>query len=160
IGALEVQTQLPPALVIRDVSQPEGNVGAAAALFTVRLSSASTETVTVNYYTADGSATVSDNDYQAASGTLTFAPGQTSMTIAVLINGDRRYETNETFFVNLGAATNAVVADGQGAGTIVDEEPGVFIYTAPVSRQEGNSGTAPMTFTVGLTKAYDLPVTV
>src|SRR5262249_17961924 len=102
IGALEVQTQLPPALVIRHVSQPEGKGGAAAALFTVRLSSASTETVTVNYYTADGSATVSDNDYQAASGTLTFAPGQTSMTIAVLINGDRRYETNETFFVNLG----------------------------------------------------------
>jgi hypothetical protein len=160
VGAFETQAQLPPAIVISDVSLPEGNVGTTAALFTVQLSAPGTETVTVKYSTADGGATVSDNDYQAAGGTLTFTPGQTSKTITVLINGDRRLEPNETFYVNLGEATNAVIADGQAAGTIIDEEPTLFIYTEPVAKPEGNSGTTPFTFTVRLSVAYDVPVTV
>src|SRR5262249_62211931 len=63
------------------------------------------------------------SDYQAASGTLTFAPGETSKTITVLVNGDRLAESNETFAVNLSGATNATVAVGQGVGTILDDEP-------------------------------------
>jgi hypothetical protein len=159
IGAFEVQADLPPTILITDVSLPEGNVGTTAAQFTVRLSSASTETVTVRYSTADGGATVSDNDYQAVSGTLTFAPGQTSQIVTVPIHGDRRYESNEAFVVNLGEVTNATVADGQGLGTIVDEEPVLWINTETMA-QEGNSGTVSFIFTVRLSTTYDVPVTV
>ena len=158
IGAFEAQTPLPTAILISDVSLLEGNVGTTAAVFTVQLSAASTGTVSVNYTTADGSATLSDNDYQTQSGTVTFAPGETSKTITVLVNGDRRGESNETFFVNLTAATNAVIDDGQSVGTIVDDEPHISIND--VSITEGNTGSKNATFTVSLTAAYDLPMTV
>jgi hypothetical protein len=158
IGAFEAQTPSPPAVVIADVSQLEGNVGTSAAVFTVRLSAASTDSVSVNYTTADGSATLSDNDYQTQSGTVTFAPGETSKTITILVNGDRRGESNETFFVNLTAATNAVIIDGQGVGTIVDDEPRISIND--VSKAEGNTGTTQFVFTVSLSAAYDVPVSV
>src|SRR5262249_27512581 len=68
---------LPPSLRINDVTVVEGNTGTVAATFYVSLSAASTETITVAYATGNGSATAG-SDYQAASGTLTFAPGETS----------------------------------------------------------------------------------
>ena len=97
-------------------------------------------------------------DYQAASGTLTFAPGETSKTITVLVNGDRLGEPNETFVVNLSAPTNATIADDQGVGTILDDEPRVSINDVTVT--EGNAGTVNATFTVSLSVAYDVAVTV
>ena len=90
------------------------------------LSAAYGQAVTVHYATADGTATAG-SDYQAASGTLTFAAGQTSQTITVLVNGDRLAEPTETFFVNLSDPTNAFIADGQGVGTILDDEPRISI---------------------------------
>ena len=80
----------------------------------------------VAYATGDGSA-VSGSDYQALSGTLTFAPGETTKTITVLVNGDRLAEQTESFVVNLSSPTNATVTDGQGVGTIVDDEPRISI---------------------------------
>src|SRR5262249_49262058 len=64
-----------PSISINDVSVTEGNSGTTSATFTVSLSAASTQTVSVQYATADGSATVAGGDYQPASGTLTFKPG-------------------------------------------------------------------------------------
>jgi hypothetical protein len=78
--------------------------------------------MTVDWATTAGSATVG-SDYQAVSGTLTFAPGETSKTITVNVIGDRLPEPNETFYVNLSAVTNV----GQGMGTIVDDEPRIRI---------------------------------
>jgi Calx-beta domain len=79
--------------------------------------------VTVDFASsADGTATVADSDYQAASGTLTFAPGDTSKQITVLVNGDATVEPNETFPVNLSNPANATIADGQGQGTIVNDD--------------------------------------
>src|SRR5439155_13121556 len=115
-----------PHISIGDATVTEGNTGAKAASFTVMLDAASTEAITVAYATADATATAG-SDYQAASGTLTFAPGETSKTSSVLINGDRRPEPNETFVVNLSSPTNATIADGQGVGTIVDDEPRISI---------------------------------
>jgi probable HAF family extracellular repeat protein len=136
----------------------EGNVGAVAVNFTVTLSAPSTKQVTIDYATADGSATAG-SDYQAASGTLTFAPGDISKTVTVLINGDRVAEPTEAFYVNLSSPTNAVIADGQGMGTIIDDEPQVSI-TPAVSHSEGNTGQTPFAFAVTLSSAYDVPVSV
>lgn len=90
-----------PTISINDVNVAEGNSGTTSGAFTVSLSSASTQTVTVDYATADGTATVAGNDYQSVSGALTFAPGQTTKTISVLVKGDTVNEADETFVVNL-----------------------------------------------------------
>jgi hypothetical protein len=151
-------TPPPPALRIGNRTVMEGNTGAASATFTVTLSAASTETITVAYATGNGSATAG-SDYQAASGTLTFAPGETSMTITVPVIGDRLGEPNETFIVNLSNATNATIGDGQGVGTITDDEPRVSI--SDVSKKEGKKNQKTLfTFTVTLSAAYDQPVTM
>ena len=98
-------------------------------------------------------------DYQAASGTRTFAPGETSKTVSVLVNGDRVPEPNETFGVNLSGPTNATVFAGQGVGTIVDDEPRISI--GDVRKAEGKKGQSTLfTFTVTLSAAYDQPVTM
>ncbi len=89
--------------------------------FTVTLSAASATPVTVQYATAPGTATAGV-DYVNASGTLTFNPGEVSKTISVQAIGDTTVETNETLFVNLSNATGANLADGQGLGTIVDND--------------------------------------
>jgi len=114
--------------------------------------------VTINFATADGTATAG-SDYQAASGTLTIPAGQTRGTITVLVNGDRLGEANETLFVNLSAATNGLIVDSQGVGTVFDNEPRISI--SDVTRAEGkNRQTTLFTFTVTLSAAYDQPVTV
>ncbi len=103
------------------------------------LSTASTESVTVTFTTANGTATAG-SDYQTASSTVTFAPGETSKTVSVMVIGDRVGEPNETFMVNLSGATGgAVITDDQGVGTIVDDEPRISI--SDVAKKEGNSGT-------------------
>src|SRR5207248_138551 len=104
-------------IAINDVSVAEGNSGTTNAVFTVSLSQSTTATVTVHYATADGTAT-QPSDYAAASGDLTFAPGDTAKTVVVSVNGDTTPEADETFLVNLSAATNATIGDGQGLGTI------------------------------------------
>jgi hypothetical protein len=110
-----------PTLSINNVTIAEGNTGTKAAVFTVSLSAASTQTVAVNYATAQATATVGV-DYTGVSGTLTFAPGTTTRTISVAIKGDTTPEGNETFAVNLSAPVNATIADGQAVGTIVNDD--------------------------------------
>jgi Calx-beta domain len=124
----------------------------------VSLSAPSTEAITVDYTTRDGTATA-DSDYQAAGGTLTFAPGETSKTVTVLVNGDREGEFDEYFFVYLTGATNAIVAGSGGAGTIADDEPRITTNYR-TSHSEGNTGQTPFAFGVNLSSAYDVPVTV
>src|SRR5205814_10637913 len=85
-------------------------------------STPSGQTVTVNYATADNTATAGI-DYQAASGTIIFNPGETSQSVAVTINPDTSFEPNETFFVNLSGATNASISDSQATGTITNDDP-------------------------------------
>jgi hypothetical protein len=92
------------------------------AVFTVSLSAPSSLPVTVNYATADGTATASGNDYVPISGTLTFAPGETTMTITVVINPDKQKDADETFFVDLSGAVNALVLDDQGLGLILSDD--------------------------------------
>jgi hypothetical protein len=110
-----------PGLSINDVMMMEGQGGITTFTFTVSLSWASAQTVTVNYATANGTATA-PIDYGSTSGILTFNPGQTSKTIAVSVNGDTTSEMMEAFFVNLSGAVNAWLLDGQGIGTIMNDD--------------------------------------
>jgi probable HAF family extracellular repeat protein len=147
-----------PSLTIGNISMTEGNSGTTTAVFTVSLSAATSFPVTVCYDTADGTA-YAGLDYQSASATLTFAPGETSKTISISVISDRIAEANETFYVNLSQPTNATIAAGQGVGTILDDEPRISI--SDVSRAEGSKGqTTLFTFTVTLSAAYDQPVTL
>ena len=146
-----------PTVSISDVSQAESNSGTTLFNFRVTLSAAPTKTVTVNYATADGSA-LADSDYQAATGSVTFAPGQTTQTVSVTVNGDRVGEPDEFFFVNLSSPINAVLADNQAFAIIVDDEPRLSVTNA--SATEGNDGTTVMVFHVMLSAASDVPVTV
>ena len=114
--------QGPPTIAISDVRMREGRRGATAFVFTVSLSAPAALPVTVRFATTDGTATAADGDYQAAAGTLTFAPGETSKTITVWVIGDKRKEADETFTVGLTGATNASIVDGVGLGTIVNDD--------------------------------------
>src|SRR5207244_3293441 len=137
----------------RDESQDEGNVGPTVFTFTVSLSSASFLTITVDFATADGTATTADGDYVAASGTVTFLPGVTSQPVAVTVNGNTKFEPNETFFVNPSNPVNATISDNQGAGTIVNDDGQPTISISDVSQNEGNAGPTVFTFTVSLSSA-------
>lgn len=146
-----------PSITIGDITVTEGNTGTVSAAFSVTLSAAYGQQVTVAYSTLDGSA-VAGSDYQAASGTLMFAPGVTSQTITVQVIGDRLPEYTEFFFVRLTDPTNAFVANATGTGTILDDEPTVSI--SGVTQNEGSTSTTAFTFTVTLSTVYDAPVTV
>src|ERR1035437_8119003 len=113
-----------PTLSINSVAASEGKSGLTPFGFVVTLSAASESTVTVNFATADGTATAGSGDYVPTSGTLTFTPGETSKPITVTVNGDTTVEPTETFFVNLSSPTNATIAVAQGTGTITDDDGG------------------------------------
>jgi hypothetical protein len=142
---------------IGDVTIVEGNTGSLNALVPVTLTGAHGNNVTVEYKTADGSATAG-SDYSAVSGRLTFNKNQTTKSIVVPILGDRLVESSETFSVQLANAKGASIADGVGVVTIADNEPRVGISNPTM--WEGDTGTATMTFTVTLQRPYDLPVTI
>jgi hypothetical protein len=151
-----------PSLSINDVTVTEGDVGVKSKIFTVTLSTASGQSVTVAFATADGTASA-PGDYRVTTGTLTFNPGETTQIIEVLINGDTTFEQDETFFVNLTAPTNATISDSQGVGTITNDDPAPVTPTfviSDVSVFEGNSGQTNATFTVTLSPASNQTQTV
>ena len=156
-GTLTVGAQ--PTLSIDDVTVTEPDSGSLNAVFTVSLSAAASDTVTVEYATADQTA-LSPGDYTATSGTLTFSPGQTSQTVTVAVIGDLVDEANETFVVNLTSPSNAGISDGQGLGTITDNDPEPSLSINDVTVTEGDGGTVDAIFTVSLSAASGQTVTV
>lgn len=90
--------------------------------FDVTLSFAYSQEIRVNYQTANGSATTSNNDYVSTSGTLRFAPNVRTQTIAVSIKGDKKKEADERFSVLLSNAVRGVITDNQGIGTIINDD--------------------------------------
>jgi probable HAF family extracellular repeat protein len=147
-----------PFITIGDATVTEGNTGTHAATFTVTLSTPSSQPVSVTYATADDTA-AAGSDYQATGGTLTFAPGETSKTISVPIIGDGLVESTEAFFLNLSGASSGTIDDGWGVGTILDDEPAIFVPPF-VGVPEGNSGTTLLAVTVTLRSVSDGPVYV
>lgn len=148
-------------LSIADVNVTEGNAGTTNATFTVTLSGVSANNTTFDIATANGTA-VAGSDYVANSATgLVIAAGTTSKTFTVAVNGDTITEPNETFFVNLANASNAVIGDGQAVGTIVNDDntPLPTLSVSDVSVTEGNSGTIAAVFSVSLSAVAQQDVT-
>ena len=142
----------------------EGDSGSTNLTFTVTLSAASGQQVTVAYADATTGTATSGTDYTAITGgTLTFTAGTTSQTFDVSVTGDALDESNETVVVELSSPTNAAVSSeaGTGTGTITDDDdaPSLSIDSPP-SVTEGDGGTTDLTFTVTLSAASGQQVTV
>ena len=140
-----------PGLSISDVSQAEGNNGSTSLNFTVTLSAASGQIVTVDYTTADSTAQAGV-DYQSTNGTLVFNSGQTSKQISVLVNGDTQVEPNETFFVNLSNPASATIAKAQGVGTIINDDnltPATVVFNQATYSVQEDLGVLTVTITRG-----------
>ncbi len=148
-----------PALSVGDVSVSEGQSGTIAATFGVTLAAASGRVVTVAYATADGSA-AAPADYIAQGGTITFAAGETTRSVSVLVSGDTVVEPNETFSVILSSPVNASIADSTGLGTILNDDSPSLSIAATASVTEGQSGSTPATFAVTLSAPATGTVTV
>jgi len=138
-----------PVLSISETTAIEGNSGTSPAGFTVTLSRASTESVTVAFATANGTAVA--GDYVGRSGTMTFAPGQTSKTLNVSVRGDTLVEANENFTVKLSNAVGATIGKATGTATIInDDAAGLSLRVADVTLTEGTGGTKAAVLTVTL----------
>lgn len=148
-----------PTISINDVTQVEGNSGTSNFVFTVSLSSpAPVGGVTFDIQSADGTATVLDNDYSEL-GQLgaTIAEGDSSRVFMIVVNGDTTDEADETFVVNLTNVVGATVADAQGQATITNDDAAtaVLSISEPAPAPEGNTGftsqiiTASLSFAVG-----------
>ena len=121
-ATFRVRPGLPkPSLSIGDAASAEGNSGTTMLSFQVTLSAASTQPVSVAYETADGSAAAA-GDYAHASGVLTFAPGETTKSIAIGVVADTVVEQDETFAVALSDPVNATILSGAATGTIVNDD--------------------------------------
>lgn len=146
------------ALTISDVTLAEGASGTKSFTFTITLGASVATSVSLDYATADNTA-ISSSDYQAASGTLTFTPGQTTKTVTVAVQGDLIAEQTESFFVNLSNATGAVLSDAQGLGTITNDDAATVTIN-DVALSEGNAGAKNMVFTVALSTESASEITV
>ncbi len=131
-----------PNLSINDVTVTEGNAGTVMANFTVSLSSpAGVGGVTFDIATADNTATTANNDYVLRSLTgQTIPSGSSTYSFAVTVNGDTTVEPNETFFVNVTNVTGANVLDGQGQGTINNDDVAITL----IHDVQGPGATSPL----------------
>lgn len=132
-------------LTINDVSANEGNSGTTSFDFTVSLSSpAGTGGVTFDIATADNSAASPDDFAARALTGQTIPAGSSTYTFSVSVNGDTTTEPDEMFFVNVSNVSGANLVDGQGQGTIVNDDVCGLAYT-PVYSIQGDGASAAIT---------------
>jgi aryl-phospho-beta-D-glucosidase BglC (GH1 family) len=122
-----------PTIGVADTTVAEGDAGLTNAVFALTLDKAWHEAVTVSYVTRNGTAVIGE-DYAGRSGTVTFAAGETSKTVAVPVKGDTRIEGDETFSLVIHKPVGATIRDNTGIATIIDNDapaatPG-FLSTA------------------------------
>ncbi|MGH9890934.1 MAG: Calx-beta domain-containing protein, partial [bacterium] len=161
VGTILNDDSARPDLSINDVVVTEGTGGTTNLAFTVSLSAASGQAVSVNFATANSTA-VQPADYTVTSGTVNFPAGSTSdsTTISIPVAGDTKDEPDESFFVNLSSVVNANILDGQGVGTINDDDAPPTLSINDVSIPEGNAGNSNATFTVTLSEPSGFPIMV
>ncbi len=142
---------------VADVSIIEGNAGQSNLVFSVLLAKPTVLPVSMNFATSNLTATAGI-DYLATTGALAFAPGETSKTVSVVINGDMTPEAHETFRLTLSSVVNAAVVDGIADGTILNDDTTISIGDASII--EGDSGTQNASLVVSLSHASALPVSI
>lgn len=151
-----------PVVSVGDVAVHEGDAGTATGTFTVSLSAPSTASVTLAYSTTNGSA--GPGDFTAKSGTLSFGAGTTTGIVKIPVAGDTADEADETFTLTLSSPTGAVLGDGIGVGTILDDDPptiaGQRVAIGDVAIHEGDAGARSAMFAVSLSRASTSPVSV
>jgi hypothetical protein len=148
-----------PAISVADASTLEGNSGSHALVFPVSLSQPSTAPVAVTFATVPGTADAG-RDYLTTAGTLTFAPGVTSLPIDVPVLGDTLSEADETIQLSLRAPLGATIARGSAEGTIVDDDPLPAVSIADARAREGNGAVHLLTLRVTLSARSGRSVTV
>ena len=149
-----------PTISVDTPSVAEGNSGTTTLTFTVSLSApAPSGGVGFVYNAVDGTATVADGDYVTPSGAGNIPSGGTSTTVDVTVNGDTKFEGNETLTLQLIGVTNATPAVATGTGTIINDDAAPTLTIADVTVAEGNSGTTTATFTVTQSAVSGLPTT-
>jgi hypothetical protein len=148
-----------PSLATSDVTVGEGDSGTTNASFKVTLSRPSAGTVTADFTTSPQSATAPE-DYVAASGTLTFNPGDVTTAVDVEVKGDTANEPDETFALDLSGVAGATLGDGQGVATIIDDEGAPAVSIADVSLTEGDSGTTQAQLDVALSRSSSQAATI
>ncbi len=149
---------VPASASIGDASIVEPNDGTTSVGFTVTISPASAQPITVWWSTADGTAT-SPGDYEAASGVLNFGPGESSKTLSVSVVGDTVPEAQEEFYVDI-SSPDASVVDPRGVATVADNDPLPTLAISDVSVTEGTGGTKTVAFVVTLSAASGQAVSV
>jgi hypothetical protein len=164
IAASDAPESAIPLITVEDVIASEGQ---GSAVFVIRLSAPSTQTVSVGYTTADGTAfdgipdTDEPNpDYASLAGILTFAPGETVKTVSVKLLDDARAELTENFQLGLIGPVNAALGRAVGTATVLDNElagirPVVYINDVVIdefveSNEAGKKTTGVATFTITL----------
>ena len=152
---LQIKELLPISVAGVTVNEQDG-----FASFTLTLPEISQETVTLNYATADGTA-IAGQDYTAASGTLTFNPGETEKTIEIALKNDDRSEVEESFNLIFSDVSNAIAIEPEVTATIIDDEiPLPKILVADLSLEEGNTDISTASILLSLDKSWSEPITV
>lgn len=142
-----------PSLSVADASVSEGNSGSQDLAFTVKLSAPSATPVTVSYATRDGTASAG-SDYTAATGTLTFAAGETTKVVHVAVKGDTSAESNETLSLVLSAPSGATLATTTATGTIVNDDVAAPPPPPPTT-PAANAWSSTAVYTQGMTVVED-----
>ncbi|HEX6475097.1 MAG TPA: Calx-beta domain-containing protein, partial [Candidatus Limnocylindria bacterium] len=150
-GTINDNDASPSVSSVATLTVPEGNTGdLPVATVDVTLSAASGRNVSVNYSTIDVSATVADTDYAQTSGTLDFAPGETTASVQVQVIGDEDDEGDETFDVDLSNPVNATLGAHPSVVTIQDNDPipvgSAILNVTGLTIREGSAGTTTLTF--------------
>ncbi|MBI2704016.1 MAG: PQQ-dependent sugar dehydrogenase [Actinobacteria bacterium] len=140
-----------PSVSVGDATIVEGDAGTAMASVPVSMSTPATAPVTAQWSTANGTARA-PGDFTASSGTVTFAPGETSQSVLVPVAGDEVDEPVEKFSVRLSGLSGATMADSSAIVNVLDDDAPISVSVSDAVAVEGNSGSVPASFTVQLSR--------
>lgn len=151
-------------LSISPLTITEGNEGTSTATFSVTLDKETTSPFTVNFQTADGTATAADADYVANTGTLNFTGAAGQQTISITINGDRKIENDETFSIKLSGLSNTfngdlTLAADEAIGTVSNDDTGIINIT-PADGSEAGPAAASFVFAFQAGYTADQPTKI
>lgn len=154
-----------PSISVAGLRLPEGANGLGPLSFTVTLSAPSSREVTVDFATADGTASSRADapfgaDYTPATGRLSFAPGDVTKVVTVSVQGDPWREGDETFSLELSRPTNASLATSSALAIIADDDANPVVSLDDAIVIEGNAGVTPARFGVRLSAPSALPISV